>query len=82
MEWLGKLPLGDIQLELQKRVAERSGWEGGLLGAGLGAISVVTALKAANREVTPTMVLTGAVVGIALGAADKKLLQDDSGSGS
>lgn len=82
MEWLGKLPLGDIQLELQKRVAERSGWEGGLLGAGLGAISVVTALKAANREVTPTMVLTGAVVGIALGAADKKLLQGDSGSGS
>lgn len=82
MEWLGKLPLGDIQLELQKRVAERSGWEGGLLGAGLGAISVVTALKAANREVTPTMVLTGAVVGIALGAADKKLLQGDSGGGS
>ncbi|MFN4092178.1 MAG: hypothetical protein ACK4FG_04710 [Brevundimonas sp.] len=69
-------------MELQKRVAERSGWEGGLLGAGLGAISVVTALKAANREVTPTMVLTGAVVGIALGAADKKLLQGDSGGGS
>jgi hypothetical protein len=82
MEWLGKLPLGDIQLELQKRVAERSGWEGGLLGAGLGAISVVTALKAANREVTPTMVLTGAVVGIALGAADKKLLQGDIGGES
>lgn len=79
MDWFNMLPLGDIQLELQKRVAERSGWEGGLLGAGLGAISVVAAMKAANREVTPSMVLTGAVVGIALGAADKKLLQGDGG---
>lgn len=82
MEWFNRLPLGEIQLELQKRVAERSGWEGGLLGAGLGAISVVAAMKAANREVSPTMVLTGAVVGIALGAADKKLLQRDGGGES
>jgi len=79
MEWLNRLPLGDIQLELQKRVADRCGWEGALLGAGLGAISVVTALKAANREVTPTMVLTGAVIGIGLGAADKKLIRGDGG---
>ncbi len=79
MNDLDRFPLGDIQLKLQEMVATRSGWEGGLLGAGLGAISMVTAMKAANREVTPTMVLTGAVVGIALGAADKKLLRGNGG---
>ena len=59
---------------LRDQADKMSGWQGALIGAGLGVVTTVAAMKAADRNVTVPILLAGAAMGVAYGAADKRLL--------
>ena len=70
-------PLEEIAANLQKQVDAAMGIKGALFGAGLGAVRVALAMKATGHKPTVAELLTGAVVGIAYGAADTKAIRGE-----
>ncbi len=75
MSLFENIPWDAVAKNLRSQVDEMSGVEGGLLGVGLGVVTAVAAMKATGREITLPILLTGAAVGIAYGAADTKALR-------
>ena len=76
MNLFDAIPWDAVAANLRAQADEMSGVEGGLLGAGLGVVTTVAAMKATGRPVSVPLLLAGAAVGIAYGAADRKMLGD------
>lgn len=76
MNLFDAIPWDAVAVNLRTQADEMSGVEGGLLGAGLGVVTAVAAMKATGRPVNVPLLLAGAAVGIAYGAADMKALKD------
>jgi len=71
----GDIPWDIITQNLREQADATSGIEGGILGAGLGVVTVMSAMKAAGHRPTAAALLTCAAIGIAYGATDKQLLR-------
>ena len=63
--------------DLRREVAQRSGAEGAIWGGVLGAVTALTAARAAGRPLDGRTLLTGAAIGAVYGVADKQLLGSD-----
>lgn len=77
MNLFDSIPWDAVAANLRAQADEMSGVEGGLLGAGLGVVTTVAAMKAAGRPVNVPLLLAGAAMGVAYGAADLKALKDE-----
>lgn len=77
MKLFDNIPWEAVAGNLRAQADELSGVEGGLLGAGLGVVTMVAAMKASGRELSIPLLLTGAAVGIAYGATDTKLIRGE-----
>lgn len=64
-------PWEQIAAALADKVERLEGFEGALVGAGLGAAAAIASLKAVNRKIEPVAVLAAAAAGIAYGAVRK-----------
>jgi glucose-6-phosphate-specific signal transduction histidine kinase len=69
------VPWDRVAGNLRDQADKMSGWQGAVVGAGLGVITTVAAMKAVSREVTIPILIAGAAMGLAYGAADKRLIQ-------
>jgi hypothetical protein len=67
----------EVAANLREQADAQSGAKGALIGAGLGVVMTVAAMRATGRKPTVALLLTGAAVGIAYGAADKKVIRGD-----
>lgn len=74
MNLFDKVPWDAVAKNLRAQADQMSGVEGGLLGAGLGVVTAIAAMKATGRELSLPLLLTGAAVGIAYGAADTRAI--------
>jgi hypothetical protein len=72
MTFFDDLPLESVAAHLREQADELSGVQGAVLGAGLGVVTALAAMKAAGRKPNVSLLLTGAAVGMAYGATDKK----------
>lgn len=71
------IPLDDLVINLRARADNAAGVEGAILGAGLGLLATVKVAKAGFRDVTPSSIVAGVLVGAAYGALNKRLIQID-----
>jgi hypothetical protein len=80
MNLFDNIPLDLIAGDLRRRTDMASGIEGALLGAGLGVLTTVAAMKATSQKLTGPAVITGALLGLAYGISDKRLLEGWTGT--
>lgn len=76
MNLLEAVPWAKVASHLHEQVEGLSGPQGALVGAGLGAATAIAAMAVTNRKIHVPTLLAGVAVGVAYGAADKKLLPD------
>jgi hypothetical protein len=75
VDWFEQVPWDRVAAQLREQADAQSGTRGALIGAGLGVVSTVAALQAVGKKPTVPLLLTGAAMGVAYGAADKTLLK-------
>lgn len=75
MNLFDNIPLGAVADDLRKRTDLASGVEGALLGAGLGVVTTIAAMRATSQALTVPKLLAGAALGLAYGVTDKRLIQ-------
>ena len=78
MNLFENVPWDRVAMNLREQADAQSGVQGALIGAGLGLVTTVAAMRAVGRKPTVPMLLTGAALGIAYGAADTKAMTDRS----
>lgn len=77
MNMFDSIPLETLLKDVRQRAKQASGVEGAVLGAGLGVLSTMAAVRAHSGKLTAPVLLAGAALGIAYGVADKRLIQDE-----
>lgn len=76
MNLFENVPWDEVAANLRQQADAQSGIKGALIGAGLGVVTAA-AMKAAGHKPTVALLLTGAAVGIAYGAADTKAIRGE-----
>lgn len=74
MDVFDNIPLDLIAGELRRRTELASGVERALIGVGLGVVTTAAAMKATAQKLTTPAVIAGALLGLAYGMSDKRLL--------
>lgn len=77
MNLFESVPWEEVAANLREQADAQSGVKGALIGAGLGVVTATAAMKAAGRKPTVALLLTGAAVGIAYGAAERKAIRGE-----
>ena len=78
MNWFEQVPWDQVAAQLREQADAQSGTRGALIGAGLGVVSTVVALRAVRKKPTVPLLLTGVAIGVAYGATDKEVLRGES----
>lgn len=69
------VPWDSVAANVRDQVDKLTGAQGALLGAGLGAVTTMAALRATNQPMSIPLLIAGALMGAGYGAADKEAIK-------